>query len=95
MRPENITEEDIVLYKERKICLVCKGAAEGFTFICPTCGALYCQKCAQALTTLENACWACYGAIDKSKPVKIQSRKPKIHIEETEIKMEDSKKSKK
>jgi len=90
MRPENITEEDVVFHKERKICLVCKGTAEGFTFICPACGALYCQKCAQALTILENACWACNGPIDKSKPVKIHSNKHKLDLEKTEIKMKKS-----
>jgi len=91
MRPENISEEDVVFHKERKICLVCKGTAEGFTFICPACGALYCQKCAQALTNLENVCWVCYGPIDPTKPVKIA----KPNHEKIGIKIEKSKDSKK
>ena len=89
MPSENISEEDVVFHKERKICLVCKGTAEGFTFICPTCGALYCQKCAQTLTNLENACWACFGPIDPTKPVKITKPEP----EKIGIKIDKSKKS--
>jgi len=67
---ENITEEEIVFHKENKLCLVCKNKVEGFTYICPECDALYCQKCAQVLANLENTCWACDALIDKSKPKK-------------------------
>ena len=91
-KPKNITEEEVIYHKERKICLVCKGKVEGFTFICPNCDALYCQKCAKALVSLENACWACNGPIDKSKPVKIsKSEEEKINFIE---KKEESKKLK-
>lgn len=70
-RPDQITEEEVSLYKEKKICLVCKGSATGFNiFVCPNCDTLYCQKCATALSNLENACWACNRPIDESKPSK-------------------------
>ena len=70
-KPESIDEEDLTLYKERKICLVCKGKAIGFeVYICTECGVLYCLKCAKALSTLENLCWACNAPIDQSKPTK-------------------------
>ena len=39
-------------------------------FICPNCDALYCQNCAHALESLENACWVCDGPIDPTKPVR-------------------------
>ncbi len=64
-----VNEEEVTFFREKKICLVCKGKVEGFSFICK-CDALYCQKCALAMGDLDNACWACNGPIDKSKPVK-------------------------
>ena len=71
IRPDNFDEEDLTLYKERKICLVCKGNATGFeVYVCTECGVLYCLKCAKALSTLENQCWACNTNIDQSKPIK-------------------------
>ncbi|MFX0140090.1 MAG: hypothetical protein ACFFDN_40990 [Candidatus Hodarchaeota archaeon] len=70
-RPDQITEEEVTYYKEQKICLVCKGGVGGFnTYICSSCDALYCENCARALSTMENACWACNEPIDKSKPSK-------------------------
>ena len=58
------------MYKAQKICIVCKGKASGFTFICSRCETLYCEKCAKILSNLENACWVCNEPIDKSKPSK-------------------------
>lgn len=70
VKPDFIDEEDLTLYKERKICLVCKGNATGFeVYVCTDCGVLYCLKCAKALSTLENMCWGCDTPIDKSKPI--------------------------
>lgn len=70
-KPDYIDDDDLTLYKERKICLVCKGNATGFeVYVCTDCGVLYCLKCAQALSNLENMCWACNTSIDKSKPTK-------------------------
>jgi len=39
-------------------------------FMCNKCGTLYCLKCSQALSNLENACWVCDAPFDESKPVK-------------------------
>lgn len=70
-RPKNITEEEIGISIEKKICLVCKSTISGVNFICGACGAFSCYKCYNALKKLENACWSCNSALDKSKPVKL------------------------
>ncbi len=82
---KKLTEEDVKFYREQTICLVCKTLLIGYTlnFICFECRALYCAKCARAISKLENTCWACNNPIDKSKPVKLPEA-----IEE-EIPMED------
>jgi len=64
-----VSEEKVVITKEKKICLVCKGEVLKFSYICE-CGALYCDNCARALTNLENVCWVCDVPIDPLKPVK-------------------------
>jgi len=64
-----VTVEEVAISKEKKICLVCRGGVLRFSYICE-CGAIYCGNCAQALTNLENACWACDAPIDFLKPVK-------------------------
>jgi len=68
-KPSEITKEEVSLYREQNICLVCKSKVLGFSFICE-CNTLYCQKCAQALVQLDNACWVCNAPIDESKPSK-------------------------
>ncbi|MFX0000894.1 MAG: hypothetical protein ACFE9Q_17560 [Candidatus Hodarchaeota archaeon] len=67
--PVFISEEKVVVSKETKICLVCRGQVSRFTYICD-CGAIYCEDCARAITDLENVCWACEFPIDYLKPVK-------------------------
>jgi len=69
-RPDVITEEEVSISKEKKICLVCKGKVLSFSFICPECETFYCEKCAKAIIGLENACWACNKPLDESKPFK-------------------------
>jgi len=64
-----VKEDQITVHKERKICIICKGDILGFIYAC-NCGALYCEKCARALTEIENACWVCNTPIDITKPVK-------------------------
>jgi len=83
-----VTEEKIVISKERKICLVCRGEVSRFSYICE-CGAMYCENCARAVTDLENVCWACDIPIDYSKPVK------KFKEEESEELRKGGKKNKK
>ena len=54
-RPHEITEEEVSISKEKKICLVCKGKLLGFNiFLCSNCETFYCEKCARALSDLEN-----------------------------------------
>jgi len=81
-RPKKITEEEVSIYKEKKICLVCKGSASKFTYICNNCEALYCHNCAETLSNLENQCWVCDAPIDDTKPVKHQEP------DTTEVKIE-------
>lgn len=69
-RRENISDEEILFYKEQEICLVCKGKTERLTYICPKCKVLYCLKCSEALSNLDNACWICNTPFDESKPSK-------------------------
>jgi len=69
-RPDVITEEEVSISKEKKICLVCKGKVMSFSFICPECETFYCEKCAKAIIDMENSCWACNKPLDASKPVK-------------------------
>lgn len=70
-RQEDITEEEVSISKEKKICLVCKGKAIGFNiFVCPNCETVYCQNCGKALSDLENACWVCNSPFDPTKPSK-------------------------
>ncbi|MFX1390870.1 MAG: hypothetical protein ACFE9Z_12470 [Promethearchaeota archaeon] len=74
-RPKRITELEVSISKEKKICLVCKGKVFGITFLCRDCEAFYCQKCYIALTQLENVCWACNNVLDETKPVKLSKEK--------------------
>jgi len=89
-RPKKITEEEVSIYKEKKICLVCKGSASKFTYICNNCEALYCHNCAETLSNLENQCWVCDAPIDDTKPVKHQepnSEEVKIEPIKKEVKL--------
>jgi len=71
----DITEDDIKIAKERRICLVHKGPITGFSFICPECGAIYCQKCVEAIQEIENTCWSCNTSLDPTKPSKAIKKK--------------------
>lgn len=64
-----ITEDKVIIHREKKICIVCKGEVLGFMYVCK-CDVIYCENCVRALTDLENACWACNAPMDNSKPVK-------------------------
>jgi len=63
-----ITEEELTFYRDRRLCIVCRVEVGGFLYMCTKCNVLYCGECAAALTQLENACWVCNEAIDKTKP---------------------------
>ncbi len=89
VKPQMLTEEEVSISKEKKICLVCKGKVKGYNvFICSDCDTIYCQTCARALENLENACWVCDTPFDESKPSKA------IDIEISEKFQKDSKEKK-
>ncbi len=92
-RPDQITEEEVSLSKEKKICLVCKGKLERKMYICPECDTFYCNKCSDTLANLENACWVCNYPFDESKPVR--PLKPEEEIEEIKTSELTQKKPKK
>ena len=70
VQPGDITEERITFYKEQKICLVCKGKALRYIYVCPKCDTLYCEHCANTLENLENSCWYCGIPFNESKPIR-------------------------
>ena len=72
-KPKEISEEEVKFYREQTVCLVCRTHLVKYTlsYFCHDCRALYCAKCARAISKLENACWACNATIDDSKPVKV------------------------
>ena len=52
-------------------------------YLCPKCNALYCVKCSEAISNLENLCWVCETPIDETKPVKkLEPPEDDIEIEE-------------
>ncbi len=76
-----VTEEDIMVSKEKHFCLVHKGPIQGYSFICPDCGAFYCMKCVEAIIVIDNACWSCEHALDPQ-------RAPQEKVEqETDVKV--------
>jgi len=69
-KPQKLTEEEVSISKEKKICLVCKGELSRINYICPECKTFYCIKCSDALLNMENACWVCNTPFNESKPSK-------------------------
>lgn len=74
-RPQKITEEEVTVSKEKKICLICKNKVKKLTYICPECYSFYCFKCSDVISNLDNACWVCETPFDESKPVKLPKKK--------------------
>ncbi len=70
IRPQRITEEEVSISNEKKICLVCKSSLSKQIYICSECGAFYCIKCSEALSKSENLCWVCNTPFDESLPSK-------------------------
>ncbi|MHA1151028.1 MAG: hypothetical protein ACTSR8_22640 [Promethearchaeota archaeon] len=84
-KPRKVTEEEVSISIEKRICLVCKGKVRKFgIFICD-CGAFYCVKCVNALIDLENQCWACNASLDESKPVKLAEKEEDVKIDKEDI----------
>ena len=88
-KPQKLTEEEVSISKEKKICLVCKNTIGGINFLCFECGAFYCEKCFRALSELENACWACDHPLDATKPVKLSKEDIEDNITEENIMKKD------
>jgi len=83
IRPQIITEEEVTVSKEKKVCLVCKVKLERGMYICPDCYTFYCKKCSDTLKDLENVCWVCNTPFDEfkpSKPFKDEEKEEKIEI---------------
>ncbi len=84
-KPRKLSEEEVSISKEKKICLVCKGKLERKMYICPDCSTFYCSNCSDTLVELENACWVCNTPFDKSKPSKpFYKEEEEIQITESE-----------
>jgi len=66
-KPQTITKEEVKFSIEKKICLVCKSRVSRLNYVCPDCEVLYCVRCSNALSNLENACWVCETPFDKVK----------------------------
>jgi tetratricopeptide (TPR) repeat protein len=90
LKAEEVEEEEMTVYKEKRICLVHKGPIEGYMFMCPDCGAFYCVKCVDALIEIENFCWSCERPLDPTKP----TQKEDMMKEEEEIKIDEGAKRK-
>jgi len=90
-RPKKLTEEEVSISKEKKICLVCKGSLGRLLYLCPDCDSFYCKKCSDTLATLENACWVCETPFDESKPVNLADKREE---KELQIEAEPHKKGK-
>ena len=80
-RPVNININDVKMYREKGLCLVCKNRISRLTYVCPECETLYCYKCSSALSNLENMCWVCETPFDESK----KTRKDKTSHEDIVI----------
>lgn len=81
IKPSKVTEEEVSISKEKKICLVCKGKLSRKLYMCPKCNTLYCQNCSNSLADLENTCWVCDEPIDPSKPIKLAKEDEEIITE--------------
>jgi len=47
-------------------CVVHKGPITGFSYICKTCGTVYCMKCVRHLAAINEPCWTCKQPLDVS-----------------------------
>ena len=81
LRPQKVSEEEISISKEKRICLVCKNKLKSQMFMCGTCGAYYCIKCSDFLSNEENACWVCTTPFDETKPIKHEAEETGVEVE--------------
>jgi hypothetical protein len=81
-KPRRVTEEEVSISKEKKICLVCKNKVSRLNYICPDCNAIYCVKCSDVLSNEENMCWVCDTRFDESKPIQTPVEEEKLPDDE-------------
>ena len=92
MKPKQLTEEEVTVAKENRICLVCKNRLERKMYICPKCNTFYCNKCSDTLSNLENACWVCDTPFDETKSIKREKEEEKFELDAEEPKLISAKK---
>jgi len=94
-KPPKITAEEVQFHREKRICLVCKNKISRLNYICPECLALYCIKCSEALSNLENTCWVCETPFDETRPIRVMKEiEGEIELMEKGIIGKDSKSKK-
>jgi len=76
-RPTSISYDEIETAREKRLCLVCKSRISFLNYTCPKCKTLYCTKCSEALSKLENVCWVCDTIIDKFAPTRNKDKPTK------------------
>ncbi|MFX1554786.1 MAG: hypothetical protein ACFFBV_12725 [Promethearchaeota archaeon] len=79
-KPPNIGQEDINFSIEKKRCIVCKSKISQLNYLCPKCEVLYCARCSDALSRLENSCWVCETPFDEKLLKEKQIDKSDIQI---------------
>ena len=79
-KPKTITEQEVNFSIEKKMCLVCKSKVSRLNYVCPECEVLYCVRCSNTLSTLENACWVCETPFDEGKSKEKGGDKDDIHV---------------
>jgi hypothetical protein len=55
--------DKITTFEKSRVCLVHKGKIKGLTYVCPTCGSLYCYNCIKSLFKKKEKCWNCKSDI--------------------------------
>ncbi len=57
------TELEVEVEEREFKCIVHKGPIIGANYLCPSCKAFYCVRCAQALKERNEGCWSCNSEI--------------------------------
>lgn len=55
--------DKITTFERIRVCLVHKGKIKGLTYVCPSCGSLYCYNCIKSLNKKKEKCWNCKSEI--------------------------------
>jgi hypothetical protein len=79
-KPENFGQDDINFSIEKKRCIVCKSKVSRINYLCPKCEVLYCLRCSNTLSKLENRCWVCESPFDEKIFKEKQEDKSDIQV---------------